>query len=146
MDPTEYAAKVLATESMDFDKIRERLNDNGAIRLLHTALGLASEAGEFVDALKKHLFYGKEIDAINLLEELGDHLWYIGIGLNELGFSMEEGFARNIAKLQERYKGKFGETQAENRDLDAERKTLETPSGLVPDPEGGPDDFIGGPK
>lgn len=123
--PDQYIEKVLTTESIDFNKISERLSNPHLLRLLHSGMGLATEAGEFVDQLKKHIFYGKDIDLINLFEELGDLLWYVGIALDEIGLPMEECFERNIAKLQARYKGKFSETKAEDRNLDAERRILE---------------------
>lgn len=127
MTPSEYVDAVLVTESVSFDKIKERLQDERMLRLLHSAMGLCTEAGEFMDALKKSIYYGKEIDLVNLFEEIGDLLWYVGIGLDEIGLPMEECFERNIAKLKKRYGNKFGEKLAasENRDLDAERVILE---------------------
>ena len=43
---------------------------------LHMKLGSAGEAGELLDALKKNLIYGKELDTANVVEELGDSLFY----------------------------------------------------------------------
>jgi len=125
MTPDEYIRNVLQTEAIDFDKISKRLSNPHTIRLLHAAMGLCTEAGEFTDQLKKVIFYGKQVDLINLFEELGDLLWYIGIAMDEIGLPMEECFKRNIDKLQARYKDKFTETRAENRDLATERKILE---------------------
>ena len=42
--------------------------------LMHAALGLSGEAGEFADAIKKHLVYGRELDRENAIEELGETL------------------------------------------------------------------------
>lgn len=94
-------------------------------RLLHSAVGCCTEAGELQDALKRELFYGKSFDATNLCEEYGDLLWYVAIGLDALGVSMEDCMERNIAKLQARYPSKFDAHRAVNRDLAAERKALE---------------------
>lgn len=47
--------------------------------LLHCATGLVTESAELVDAIKKHVFYGKPLDVVNIKEELGDLLWYIAI-------------------------------------------------------------------
>jgi NTP pyrophosphatase (non-canonical NTP hydrolase) len=41
------------------------------------AMGLAGEAGEVCDLLKKHLLHGKELDRDELNKELGDVLWYL---------------------------------------------------------------------
>lgn len=125
MNPTKYVENAVTTESLDKNKICERLADKKIIRLLHAAMGLATEAGEFVDQLKKHIFYGRELDPINLIEEIGDSFWYIAIALDELRYPMEEVFERNIKKLQARYRGKFSETKAQDRNLGAERKILE---------------------
>jgi hypothetical protein len=39
--------------------------------LLHGGMGVATEAGELLDVIKKHHAYGKEIDLVNLREEIG---------------------------------------------------------------------------
>lgn len=94
-------------------------------RLLHAAMGICTEAGEFMDPLKKYLFYGKEYDIVNLREELGDLLWYIGIACDALDTTVELEMARVIGKLQVRYPEKYEDYLATNRDLDAERNFLE---------------------
>ena len=95
------------------------------LRIFHAVLGMASEAGEAVDAVKKHLFYGKPLDEVNLLEEAGDMLWYLGVLSDALKVPLAEIAQRNINKLEARYGEKFSEQGATERDLDAERKTLE---------------------
>lgn len=52
---------------------------------VHMALGLCGEMGEFIDAVKKHVIYGKPLDLVNLTEETGDDFWYVGNLLPELG-------------------------------------------------------------
>jgi len=114
-----YMKDALRTESTVFN-----LKD-GDDRLLHAGIGLATEAAEFLDALKKHIFYGKELDRVNLKEEIGDLQWYCAIALDELDSTFEEVQDTNIAKLKARYPDKFTEERAEVRDLPAERKILE---------------------
>lgn len=94
-------------------------------RLLHAAMGLCTEAGEFTDAMKREIFYGKPVDFTNLVEEIGDVLWYVALACNALGVDMSEVMDKNIAKLRTRYPEKFTEQDAINRDLDAEREALE---------------------
>jgi NTP pyrophosphatase (non-canonical NTP hydrolase) len=94
-------------------------------RLIHAGMGITTEAGEFMDALKKHTMYGRQIDTTNLKEELGDLMWYISLACDELGITLEEVMERNIAKLRKRYPEQFTEIDATNRDLKAERATLE---------------------
>jgi NTP pyrophosphatase (non-canonical NTP hydrolase) len=111
-----------------YDKVLARLGDPKLARLIHASMGLTTEAGEFVDMLKKHLFYGKAVDETNLVEELGDQLWYIALALRTLGSSFEDAMERNIKKLRTRYPNKFEERRALERDLDAERAALEVKS------------------
>lgn len=93
--------------------------------VLHGALGLATEAGEVLDALKKTLFYGKPFDLVNMKEELGDILWYFARLCKAFDFSFEDIQETNIAKLKARYGEKFSEEKAITRDLTAERTVLE---------------------
>lgn len=58
--------------------------------LLHMAYGITTEIGELHDIYKKKLAYGKEIDLVNLKEELGDILWYVFNGFNFLEITEEE--------------------------------------------------------
>lgn len=125
METAEYIKNAIKTESRDFDAIGNRLSQVENQRLLHGGIGLATEAGEFLDALKKHVFYGKELDRVNLREEMGDIFWYCAIIADELGVDFSEVMARNITKLKARYGEKFSETKANERDLKTERKILE---------------------
>jgi NTP pyrophosphatase (non-canonical NTP hydrolase) len=101
--------------------------------LLHCGLGLATEAGEFLDAVKKTIFYCKDFDRINAKEELGDVLWYVALGASALGLTLDDLMESNIAKLKIRYPEEFAAQLALNRDLEAERRSLETgvPGGWV---------------
>lgn len=98
-------------------------------RLLHAAIGICTEAGEFFDPLKKYLFYSKPYDVVNLREELGDLLWYIAIACDALDTTIELEMARVIAKLQVRYPEKFTDYLADHRDIQGERAVLEQPNG-----------------
>jgi len=121
----DYIKQVLRTENQDWDSIRERLNDIRTIRLLHAAMGKVTEAGEFIDVLKKWIMYGKPIDEVNLKEEIGDGFYYDGIACDELKTDFDTEQCRNVNKLRNRYGEKFTEEAALNRDLEAERQVLE---------------------
>jgi NTP pyrophosphatase (non-canonical NTP hydrolase) len=94
-------------------------------RKIHAILGMMTELGEFSDPFKKFIYYGKPIDRTNAIEELGDLLWYVAIAANALNTTISEVQRVNIEKLSKRYPEKFTEFLAVNRDLDAERETLE---------------------
>lgn len=125
MKSNDYIKDAIVTESRDFGAMNTRLNDDGLKRLLHAGIGLSTESGEFLDALKKHIFYGKPLDRVNLKEEMGDLFWYLAIACDELGVDFEPLMETNIAKLKARYGEKFSEAAAEKRDLKAEREILE---------------------
>jgi NTP pyrophosphatase (non-canonical NTP hydrolase) len=125
MTPDTYMKEVLKTESCDMEPLKRRIQDEKTIRLLHATLGLSTEAGEMLDVLKKHIFYGKPIDEVNLIEEVGDVLWYLSVALDALSSSYSESMTLNIAKLRKRYGEKFSSERAITRNLEAERKILE---------------------
>lgn len=126
MNSSQYISDAIRTESTDFEAMNTRLSSDGTKRLLHAGFGLSTEAGEFLDALKKHIFYGKELDRVNLKEEMGDLFWYLAIACDELDVEFESLMKTNIAKLKARYGEKFTEQKAENRDLNTERTILES--------------------
>lgn len=86
------------------------------LNLLHGAVGVSGEAGELLDAIKKHWVYNKPLDVNNVLEELGDILFYMEIVKVELGISTLDILEANIAKLTKRYIGeKYSDASAQAR-------------------------------
>jgi NTP pyrophosphatase (non-canonical NTP hydrolase) len=128
----DYIQQAIQTEAF-YSPAYDRLNtDRNILRLLHAAMGMGTEVGEFTDQLKKHIFYGKPLDVINLKEEVGDLLWYIAVALDVCGVKdISEVMQQNIDKLRARYPNKFTEYDAEHRDLEKEREILEvSPPGM----------------
>ena len=125
MTPSEYIANVLKTESVDWNAISNRLSVVEIMRYLHAQHGLVTEVGELTDALKKHIFYGQDLDRTNIIEEMGDVCWFLALLADNLKISFEDVWERNIAKLKARYGDKFSQEKAEHRDLDKEREVLE---------------------
>ena len=119
MTPGQYVELAISTCSPNFhsDKVHPQL--------LHASMGMVTGAGEFQDALKRALFYGKDLDIVNLVEELGDVLWYVAIACDHLGVQMDTVFGINIDKLKARFPDKFEKHAALFRDLENERKVLE---------------------
>lgn len=107
--------------------IHTRLQNLNTVKLLHGVMGIVTESGELMDALKKHLIYGKPLDLVNIQEECGDLFWYIALIAHTVGFSFESTFDQNVEKLRARYPNKFTEHDALYRDLDKERAILEEP-------------------
>ena len=125
MTPEEYVKNALRTESPVTDALKDRVSQEKEIRLLHAAMGMVTESAEFVDALKKHFYYNRELDTINLKEEIGDVLWYVAIACDTLGVSLEQVMERNIEKLAARYPEKYSDEKAIHRDLQKEHEILE---------------------
>jgi len=71
--------------------------------IVHAAMGIGGEAGEVVDIIKKHVYYGKMLDRTKVLEEMGDILWYTNLMIHLLDSSWGEVFEMNIKKLEKRY-------------------------------------------
>lgn len=115
----------LSSNSNEFniDKKIELL-DETLIRLVHSGMGLTTEAGEFLEALVNH-FNGEELDLYNLGEELGDSCWYAAIGSDATKMELSKIMYINIKKLEKRFGNKFSEKSALIRKLDEERKILE---------------------
>jgi NTP pyrophosphatase (non-canonical NTP hydrolase) len=101
-----------------------------ALRLLHAGVGMATEVGEFLYALYRHIYLGEELDLVNLAEEVGDMQWYCALAMDASGKSLEATMTAIIAKLKKRYPNKFTEADAANRDEAAERQILEDGIGL----------------
>lgn len=126
------------------DALVARITCPETIGLLHMGIGLSTESGEMLDMLKKHIFYGKPIDRVNAVEELGDVLWYCAGLCRLLNVTFEDAMAVNDAKLELRYGPVFTEARAVTRDLVAERALLqgdcETPADEDDDDVIGVDD------
>lgn len=90
--------------------------------ILHGVLGIATEAGELIEA-----FNGK-FDPVNIMEEVGDVMWYQAIICTALKTNFANTQVQNIAKLRTRFPDKFTEYDANNRNLSKEREVLESGS------------------
>lgn len=71
--------------------------------LLHMAIGIAGEAGELLDAVKKHVIYNKPLDRENAIEELGDLEFYMEGFRASAKITREQTLDANITKLSKRY-------------------------------------------
>ena len=76
--------------------------------LYYTGLGLAGEAGEVANKIKKVMRdnSGNLTDEVKsvIADELGDVLWYCAGIADELGISLDDVAKKNIKKLADRLK------------------------------------------
>lgn len=74
---------------------------------IYPTLGLVGETGEVAEKIKKALRDDNGLVSaekkVELQKELGDVLWYLSQLASELGLSLEEIAAGNLAKLQSRH-------------------------------------------
>jgi NTP pyrophosphatase (non-canonical NTP hydrolase) len=99
-------------DNMDFNNYQFRASKTaiypkeGLQGLLYTSLGLVSEAGEVAGKVKRIL--RDDQSAISpdrheqLVDELGDVLWYCAMVADELGITLSYAAQRNIDKLEDR--------------------------------------------
>lgn len=67
----------------------------------YCALGLAGEAGECAEKVKKIIRDGT-YEPKQIAKEIGDVLWYVTRLANELGFTLQEIAEMNVSKLADR--------------------------------------------
>jgi len=83
---------------------------------IHMAVGIAGEAGELLDAIKKNCIYQKPLDFENIIEELGDIEFYLEGLRQALGIDRQQTLDANIVKLGKRYENhKYTNEQAQDR-------------------------------
>lgn len=96
MDLNDYQAQALRTA----------IFPNRGENFVYPALGLAGEAGEVADKLKKVIRDngGQLTDEVRaaVAKELGDVMWYVAVLADELGYDLETVGMNNLEKLASR--------------------------------------------
>jgi NTP pyrophosphatase (non-canonical NTP hydrolase) len=81
------------------------------IKIVYPAMGLAGEAGEVANKIKKLMRddnLGLTTDQVDrqkaeeAADELGDVMWYVAVLAQDLGFGLEDIVQKNLAKLKSR--------------------------------------------
>lgn len=84
--------------------------------LINGALGLAGEAGEVADIVKKAYMQGHELNREHIAKELGDICWYIAETATAIGYDLDTIMQMNIDKLKKRYPDGFTTERSQNRE------------------------------
>ncbi|WP_067923697.1 nucleoside triphosphate pyrophosphohydrolase family protein [Alicyclobacillus shizuokensis] len=79
------------------------------------ALGVAGEAGEVVDEVKKLIYHGHPLDKDKMKKELGDVLWYTSQLARAFGIELDDIAITNLEKLKARYPDGFSEERSLHR-------------------------------
>lgn len=107
MTPNEYQIAAMRTSSKTILPSEHLMNG---------ALGLAGEAGEVADIVKKATFQGHTISREHIAKELGDVCWYIAETATAIGYDLETIMQMNIDKLMKRYPDGFSADRSQNRE------------------------------
>lgn len=96
------------------------------VRRLHGLIGLITETGELSEAFNDCIRRGAELDAVNVMEEIGDIEWYAAQECAACGYVLSDALEANLRKLAKRYGQDFSQKNAIDRDVTAEREILES--------------------
>jgi len=110
----------LATDltGTDMDLYQEKAKSfaiyDKSFKLVYPALGLASEAGEVADKVKKWIRDGR-MDKLEIAKEIGDVLWYAALSADDLGYTLSDIALLNLEKLDKRKKSGKIKGSGDNR-------------------------------
>lgn len=95
------------------------------LNLLHASMGLAGEAAEVMDLVKKHVMTGVPLDLNKLFKEMGDTEFYFEATRQAVGVSRDNILDLNMQKLSGhggRYEHGYSDKACANR-VDMEKKS-----------------------
>jgi len=92
-------------ETLDFSSYQDMASETAVYKsehqVIYPALGLAAEAGEVANKVKKILRDGN-FNREAIADEVGDCLWYIAALCRDLNVDMKELAKNNLRKLHDR--------------------------------------------
>lgn len=121
---SDFCDAVTSEESQQTAALMKRMQEleqqGCKVARLNTAqAGLAAEAGEFGEIVKKILFQGKpytDDSVYHMKRELGDVMWYMMQACIALDLDLTQIIEENVQKLEKRYPGgSFDVWHSENR-------------------------------
>jgi NTP pyrophosphatase (non-canonical NTP hydrolase) len=107
---------VIRMKLNEYQELASRTASRHNNELLNYGLGIAGEAGEVADLIKKSHFHGHNVEKDEIKKELGDVLWYVSQVARLAGLNLEEIAIGNIEKLKRRYPEGFSTERSVNRD------------------------------
>lgn len=110
-----YSKFVQSRTKPGYDIGKHLASNPDLAHLLHMAVGVAGEAGELLDAVKKAAVYNKPLDITNVIEELGDLEFYMQGIRTTLRVTRLNVLQQNVAKLEKRYKQAYSDYEAQTR-------------------------------
>lgn len=103
MDMAAYKQRAATLSFADYQQFAKQtdISPAGETKLYYLGLGLAGEAGEVANKVKK-IIRDKALDSEAIASELGDVLWYLAVLARELDIPLEYIARANLDKLAER--------------------------------------------
>jgi NTP pyrophosphatase (non-canonical NTP hydrolase) len=89
--------------------------DDHDMMIIWNAIGLAGEAGEVCEHVKKGIFHQHGLDRDVMRKELGDVCWYLAALCTTLGLDLGDVMQANIDKLKARYPNGYSSADSINR-------------------------------
>jgi NTP pyrophosphatase (non-canonical NTP hydrolase) len=114
-DYQELALRTCPAKPTDFSSLRVDGTLYAPDHFAMASMGLAGEAGEACDYMKKVLFHGHKLDVQKLSKEIGDVLWYAAVLSKFAGLNLGDVAKLNIEKLKARYPEGFASDKSINR-------------------------------
>ena len=106
--PRFLIAKINYEQKMTLnDYQHETLRTGKEVGVIESVMGMCEEIGEVVGKINKATFRGHDADVGELIDELGDVLWYLSITAYNAGVPLESVAKLNLAKLKLRYPDGF---------------------------------------
>ena len=108
---------------MNFNEYQEKALETAiygeGAKIIYPTLGLTGEAGEVANKVKKVLRDNDgEFDEwrkLQIIDEIGDVLWYIAALTNDLGYELDDVAKMNVTKLENRRKNNTIHGEGDNR-------------------------------
>ena len=102
LEAWEYYSDVYSKKEMGLNAYQKAAAETAIYKaehsILYPALGLAGEAGEVANKVKKMLRDGN-VDRPSIAAEVGDVLWYIAALSRDLNLDMQDLAMKNLEKL-----------------------------------------------
>ena len=112
----EPVVKITLDEYQHMAQRTSRKDMNKYSHMMNAMLGLAGEAGECCDLVKKRFYQDNREIKDELIDELGDVMWYVAEGAAALGVTLNEIAIHNINKLMKRYPDGFDADKSLHRE------------------------------
>lgn len=103
----------------------------------HALIGVGTEGAECFEILRDWLVEVREnripvpFPVTKIMEELGGNTWYVAVGAEAMGVTIDDIYALNIAQLRARYKERFDAFEANNRNLEFESSVMKSMSETI---------------